>query len=228
MLPTKTPCRFPANGVTSSKVFLFQRMDRRSAKKRRVRSQVKRKLLREVSAYSTVFPEQARGYELNCYLSCPMRSRLKLAFGSMPRVFRKAYFLPLSPRLIASSLSIACASTSVRCLRTPDVRAATPRTSASSTRLQVSPSSRCLSAGSCFLVRARTQTGALRLAKLDTEQPFSYCYELPTQHRLESVATRTPPPICTSALGSQTALVWRAWGAASDLRDTLCTGTRNR
>jgi hypothetical protein len=119
MLPTKTPCRFPANGVTSSEVFLFQGTDRRSAKKRRVRSQVKRKLLREVSAYSTVFPEQARGYELNCYLSCPMRSRLKLAFGSMPRVFRKAYFLPLSPRLIASSLSIACASTSVRCLRTP-------------------------------------------------------------------------------------------------------------
>jgi hypothetical protein len=98
MLPTKTPCRFPANGVTSSEVFLFQGTDRRSAKKRRVRSQVKRKLLREVSAYSTVFPEQARGYELNCYLSYPMRSRLKLAFGSMPRVFRKAYFLPLSPR----------------------------------------------------------------------------------------------------------------------------------
>ena len=44
---------------------------------------------------------------------------------------------------------------------------------------------------------------------LDTGQPFSYCYELPTQHRLESVATRTPPPICTSAQSPQTALVLR-------------------
>jgi hypothetical protein len=26
---------------------------------------------------------------------------------------------------------------------------------------------------------------------------------------LESVATRTPPPICTSAQGSQTALAWK-------------------
>jgi hypothetical protein len=43
----------------------------------------------------------------------------------------------------------------------------------------------------------------------DTEQPFSYRYESRTQHRLESVATRTPPPICTSAQGSQTALVWK-------------------
>jgi hypothetical protein len=44
---------------------------------------------------------------------------------------------------------------------------------------------------------------------LDTGQPFSYCYELRTQHRLESVATRTPPPICASAQCSQTALVLR-------------------
>src|SRR4029077_18426068 len=29
--------------------------------------------------------------------------------------------------------------------------------------------------------------------------------------------TRTPPPICTSALGSQTALIWRAVGAANAL-----------
>lgn len=47
----------------------------------------------------------------------------------------------------------------------------------------------------------RAKHCALRLRNLDTKQPFSYCYELPTQHRLESVATRTPPPICTSALG---------------------------
>jgi hypothetical protein len=28
--------------------------------------------------------------------------------------------------------------------------------------------------------------------------------------------TRTPPPICTSALGSQTALIWRAVGVANN------------
>jgi hypothetical protein len=44
---------------------------------------------------------------------------------------------------------------------------------------------------------------------LDKGQPFSYCYEFTTQHRLESVATRTPPPICTSIQDSQTALVWK-------------------
>ena len=47
------------------------------------------------------------------------------------------------------------------------------------------------------------------LGNLDKGQPFSYFYESQTQHRLESVATRTPPPICTSAQGSQTALVWK-------------------
>jgi hypothetical protein len=42
----------------------------------------------------------------------------------------------------------------------------------------------------------------LRSGNFDTEQPFSYRYELRTRHRLESVATHTPPPICTSAQGS--------------------------
>jgi hypothetical protein len=39
--------------------------------------------------------------------------------------------------------------------------------------------------------------------------------------------TRTPPPICTSAPGPQTALVWRAAGAASILRDTAWLVSRN-
>jgi hypothetical protein len=39
--------------------------------------------------------------------------------------------------------------------------------------------------------------------------------------------TRTPPPICTSALGPQTALVWRAAGAASTPRDTAWLVCRN-
>ena len=90
----------------------------------------------------------------------------------------------------------------------------------SSTRLQV-PRSRLLELSDvCFPLSAARNMTPTRLRNLDTEQLFSYCYELQTQHRLESVATRTPPPICASALGSLTALVWRAWGAASDLRNT--------
>jgi hypothetical protein len=36
---------------------------------------------------------------------------------------------------------------------------------------------------------------------------------------LESVATRTPPPICTSAPGFQTALIWRTVGAANGYKE---------
>jgi hypothetical protein len=39
--------------------------------------------------------------------------------------------------------------------------------------------------------------------------------------------TRTPPPICTFAPGSQTALIWRAMGAANVLRNTSCLISRN-
>jgi hypothetical protein len=38
---------------------------------------------------------------------------------------------------------------------------------------------------------------------------------------LETIATYTSPPICTSAPDSQTALIWRTVGAANDQRNTL-------
>lgn len=83
--------------------------------------------------------------------------------------------------------------------------AATPRTSVRLIRLQAPRSYLCF--GSVLL--SRFQCASCARENLDTEQPFSYFYELRTQHRLESVATRTPPPICASAQGSQTALVLR-------------------
>jgi hypothetical protein len=92
--------------------------------------------------------------------------------------------------------------------------AATPRTSVpfsparpepSSVRLQASRSSPPLWSCASFLHSKRN----LRSGNLDTGRPFSYRYESRTQLRLESVATRTPPPICTSAQGSQTALILR-------------------
>jgi hypothetical protein len=51
---------------------------------------------------------------------------------------------------------------------------------------------------------------------LDTEQPFSYCYELPTQLRLESVANAHTAADLHVALGSHTALVRRALSVANE------------
>ena len=39
--------------------------------------------------------------------------------------------------------------------------------------------------------------------------------------------TRTPPPICTSALGSHTALVRRAMGVANEVTNTPWAISRN-
>jgi hypothetical protein len=117
-------------------------------------------------------------------------------------------------------IHVAKGSTSVRSFRTPGCSGPLRATSLgqfSSTCLPASRSPLLPLPGAFFPYSKRAKHCALGRRNSDTEQPFSYCYELLTQHRLESVATCTPPPICTSALGSLTALVWRAWGAASHL-----------
>src|SRR5215211_6812045 len=60
----------------------------------------KEAVLREVSAYSTVFPvpEQASAIQEGLSPRRPIQCRWKCAFGLMPRFFRKTYYLPLSPR----------------------------------------------------------------------------------------------------------------------------------
>jgi hypothetical protein len=176
-------------------------------------------VLREVSAYSTGFPKQASAVQEGLSPGCPMQCRWKCAFGSMSRFFRKTYCLPLSPRRRAASHSSRwCFNFSPPLPNTEMSDSATPRTSAPSRqpRPQAPRSSPLKLAGACLSYPKRAKHCTPQPRNLDTEQPFSYCYELPTQLRLESVATRTPPPICTSALGSLTALVRRAWGAASD------------
>ena len=180
---------------------------------------MKEGVLREVSAYSTICPEQASAIQEGWNPKCPMQCRWKCAVGSMPRFFCKTYFLPLSPRgRAASHSSLQWFNFSPPLPDTEMSDSAMPRTSArfSSTRPQAPRSSLLKLAGAFFSYPERTKHCAPRLRNFDTEQPSSYCYELRTQLRLESVATRTPPPICTSALGSLTALVRRAWGAASE------------
>jgi hypothetical protein len=62
---------------------------------------------------------------------------------------------------------------------------------------------------------------------LDTEQPFSYCYELQPIIAWKTPPTCIPPPICMSAQGSQTALIRRAVGVANGLRNTRASVSRN-
>ena len=143
-----------------------------------------------------------------------MRGHWKIAFGSMPRRFRKACYLPLPPRAtlrrvihVASDLNLSPLLPNIEMSG-----AATPRTSVPLVQPGLNPvQSACrlrvprLRFGPALLSFIRCATCAR--GNLDTGQPFSYRYELRTQLRLESVATRTPPPICTSAQSSQTALI---------------------
>jgi hypothetical protein len=167
---------------------------------------------REVSAYLTVFPKQASPIQEGLSPGCPMQCRWKCTFGLMPRFFRKTYCLPLSPRrcgepFISLVVQLQSAASEHRDVR---LRYAAYLSPFSSSRPQAPRSSPLNLAGACLPYPKRTKHCTPQPRNLDTEQPFSYCYELPTQLRLESVATRTPPPICTSTLGSLTALVWRA------------------
>ena len=108
-------------------------------------------------------------------------------------------------------IHVASNSTSVRFCRTSGCPAPLRRVPQS---VSINPSSTCLQAPRSLLCLGPVRLSRIRSARcargnLDTGQPFSYRYELRTQHRLESVATRTPPPICASAQGPQTALVWK-------------------
>jgi hypothetical protein len=84
------------------------------------------------------------------------------------------------------------------------------------------------SAGCDRISLVRRQRGiAPRPRNFDTELPCSYCYEFQPDHTMRTSLTRTPPPICTFAPGPQTALIWRAVGAANDYRNTLCVTSDN-
>src|SRR5665213_2033492 len=82
-----------------------------------------------------------------------------------------------------------------------------------SPRLQRLPGS---SIATVFLLFDDNEALRPRPRNFDTEPPRSCCHESQPDHRLETPLTRTPPPICTFAPGSQTALIWRAVGAAND------------
>lgn len=185
--------------------------------------------LREVSAYSTVCPEPAReaAYPQRPMNLIPMpslprhsiRHHWKMISDRPPR-FRKACNLPVLPWLPTASCPITRVSISVGNAPNPKSFSRPPRSStrlpysgARLPRLQRLPGSSVITV---FLLFDDNEAVKLRPRNFDTEPPCSCCHELQPDHRLETPLTRTPPPICTFAPGSQTALIWRAVGAAND------------
>ena len=79
------------------------------------------------------------------------------------------------------------------------------------------------------LPRLPGSVGRDRISLVRRQRGLRLAREISTQNRRAHIAmsfnpiitmrtslTRTPPPICTFAPGSQTALIWRAVGAAND------------
>jgi hypothetical protein len=85
----------------------------RSAKCRWADQSVWKRSVREVSAYSTVYPELGQEAARRRNLRRPMGFRLKRALDQKARWFRKACNLPASPRLPAASCHLTCVSNSV-------------------------------------------------------------------------------------------------------------------
>src|SRR6266702_410972 len=151
---------------------------------------------------------------------CQMRYRLKFSVRT-PGRFRKAYYLPLSPRLHAASIQLA--SVFKFSLPLPNIL------ECSALRRRV-PQSVLVNPFACPAFPAQRGRRLVRISLVRKHRNDRHAareiltqinrphidYELSTQHRLETPLTYRPPPICTSALGSQTALVWRAVDAAND------------
>jgi len=148
-------------GVTSSEALFFRTWIGRSAKTPRSDHRLEEGVLREVSAYSTICPEQASAIQEGWSPRCPMQCRWKCTVGSMPRFFGKTYFLPLSPRGRAASHHLCQWFNFSPPL--PDTEmsdSAMPRTSArfSSTRPQAPHSSPLKLAGAFSLIRSARNT----------------------------------------------------------------------
>jgi hypothetical protein len=180
--------------------------------------------LREVSAYSTVCPEPAReaAYSqrprsLNSMPSIPrysIRHHLKLKSDRPPR-FRKACNLPVLPRLPTASCPSTRVSISVGNALNPKSFSRQPRTLNPSVPTVHLPRLQCLpglSVAIVFLLFDDNEAVKLRQRNFDIEPLCSCCHEFQPGHRLETPLTRTPPPICTFAPDTQTALIWRTVG----------------
>jgi hypothetical protein len=145
-----------------------------------------------------------------------------MAFDRIPRCFRKAYNLPLSPRLLTASCHLKPFSNHSTASE-PQIRSAPLRRAPQSVFgpyivnpfICSAPGAAQLPGRCVFLLFEYSAAWLPRPRNFDTRPLCSYCYELQPEHRLETSLTRTPPPICAFAQGSQTALIWRAVGAAN-------------
>jgi hypothetical protein len=181
------------HGATSSETSCLRTHVSRSANSRATDHVLEETWFREVSAYSTVYPEFARGCLRTCNPTCNPRCRIRPCLKCairMLRWFRKSYCLPLSPRLRAASNPLASGPNSVCRYRTTECPVLRRRVVQSSSTHSRALRSQLLNAGGRYVSPqfASFVARALRSRNPDTERPLSYCYELPTQLRLESVA----------------------------------------
>ena len=145
--------------------------------------------------------------------------------------FRKAYCLPLSPRLLTASYRVAGGSTSVRSFQTPGcsgpLRGYVPRSVLVNLLAGFAFPSLLLLAGASSPCSKRAKHCTLGRRKLNTEQPFSYCYEftnsasLGKRRYVHTAADLHVRPWFSNRAGLE------SLGRREPFRDTLCTGTRN-
>jgi hypothetical protein len=215
------PCKFCAGGDLG-RGFPFRHRPAVRRQRRVADHGLEEGDLREVSAYSTVCPESAReaaySQRPTALISMPAIPRhsiwhhRKMKSDRPPR-FRKACNLPVPPRLPTASCPSTRVSISVGNAPNPKSFSRPPRTSTRPYRslasLQRLPGS---SVANVSLLFDDNEALRPRQRNFDTEPPRSCCHESQPNHRLETPLTRTPPPICTFAPGTQTALIWRTVG----------------
>jgi hypothetical protein len=202
--------------ATSSEALCSRRTPPVRRNRRAADHVVEQTCFREVSAYSTVYPEFASGFLRKCNPRCRIRTYLKCAIR-MLRWFRKSYCLPLSPHLHAASNPLASGSNSVCRYRTSERPVLRRRVvQSSSTRLRASRSSLPESAAiACLPSLPLSQRGRVdrEIQTQNSRSHIAMSYQL--SFAWKASLTRTPPPICTSARGSKIALILRAVGAAN-------------
>ena len=117
-MPCENAVQVFCAGATSSEACVFSHGPAVRRKCRGADQRFEVRSFREVSAYSTVCPELARGAVHWRRLRRPIRHHLKMALVRISRRFRKACNLPLSPRLPTASCHLTCVSNSADHVRT--------------------------------------------------------------------------------------------------------------
>jgi len=150
---------------------------------------------REVSAYSTVCPEFASEA---AHRRRQIRQRSKMDFDGIPRWYRKAYNLPLSPRLPTARCRLTCVTSSAASwLQIVQGRYAGHLSSYLLNPLARSASGAAVVVGWCISLEAHTSVPVWEISTQNRHPHIAMSYN--PSIAWKASLTRTPPPICTSA-----------------------------